>query len=349
MSSPVALVQDRRPPAMLISGQRGVLGRAMIEWMAEHHPEVKIVFLTPLPFDITRIHSTLLSERVLWFVNCAGLGRDDDGIQRPYQYFETNTFGVLNHLDMIRQYSPQTRYLTFGTIYEEIAHSHTPYPSSKRAMRELIYSYRATYGLHATIATLGFTEYTNRADGFLSKKITKGVARIKEAITKGLPFEPIKLRDIDQRYCWTWAGDVAQGVWLMLNQEKPKDWMLSSGEEHTVREFVEAAFTAAGIEGYWSHPESWDGIIDERPPSYEYNLGGPTGFSYGGCLVQTTGDLRGAALERQYLPEARAGLGWHPKVPFKEIVSRMVLHDVEQLAKERANPPGPYIEPLLPR
>lgn len=341
MSSPVALVQDRRPPAMLISGQRGVLGRAMIEWMAEHHPEVKIVFLTPLPFDITRIHSTLLSERVLWFVNCAGLGRDDDGIQRPYQYFETNTFGVLNHLDMIRQYSPQTRYLTFGTIYEEIAHSHTPYPSSKRAMRELIYSYRATYGLHATIATLGFTEYTNRADGFLSKKITKGVARIKEAITKGLPFEPIKLRDIDQRYCWTWAGDVAQGVWLMLNQEKPKDWMLSSGEEHTVREFVTEAFTAAGVDGLWfTNPEDY---VYVRALQY------PNGIVGGGCLVKTIGNGCSVALERQYLPEARAGLGWHPKVPFKEIVSRMVLHDVEQLAKERANPPGPYIEPLLPR
>lgn len=318
---------DGRPPTMLIAGPRGVLGRALIDWMGQHHPEVRIARLTPFPFSLTAIHTALMGGGVTYFVNCAGLGSDEESVKQPYQYVETNGFGVLKHLEMIRGYSPATRYLTFGTIYEgdAITPSHSPYPTSKRVMREIVSSYRSTYQLHASVATLGFTEYPNRGNSFLSKKITRGVARIRVAMDRGESFTPLQLRDLDQSYCWTWAGDVAAGVWLMLNQGAGTDWLdedhvqdypLITGEEHTVREFALEAFKAAGIAG-----------DVER------------------LMVDTSTDPRTDGAVDAHVSAARTGLGWSPQVSFPELVARMVVHDIAALSASTPSTSSPSQPP----
>lgn len=256
------------PVQLILTGRRGCIARAMVAWMKANQPEVDIVYLHPFPFCASALQSLLASGNVRYMVNCAALGDDAASVDDPFTYYETNCFGVTKQLEVIRRHSPSTRYINLGSIYESKG---SPYAGSKRCARDVIKTYREQYGLYALQGTLGFTEYPGRAESRLSRRITKGVARITRAIKDGQPFEPLVLRDLDQHYSWTWAEDVADGLWRMLNQVaypeskpesateiehtdgwlqrgwRPQEYILSTEETHTVRAFVEKAFAAAGI------------------------------------------------------------------------------------------------------
>jgi GDPmannose 4,6-dehydratase len=154
----------------------------------------------------------------------------------------------------------------------------------------------------------------------VTRKITKGVASIKKAIDSNNFIEAIKLGNLESKRDWSDAEDFVHGIWLMLNQEKPKDYVLSSDETHTVREFVELSFAAAGIEGQWLGKR---GTIEEvfinkdsrlpmvmidpkffRPAEVELLLGDST--------------------------MARSELRWQPKTSFFQLVKKMTLNDLAQ-------------------
>lgn len=293
------------PVQMLITGPRGCVARALIAYMRREHPEVEILRFAAFPFSMSKLWDYLTRGNVRYLVNCAGLGRDADSKEEPFTYYETNTFGVVKQLEMVRRFSPSTRYLNLGTIYEYDGYgdvlSPSVYSSSKRAAREIITTYRTTYGLHAMTATLGFTEYPGRHESFLARRITMGVARIAAAMEHGQPFAPLALHDVDQHYVWTWAEDVADGIWRMLNQEgTPRDYTLSTGDQHTVREFVDLAFATA------------------FPGADLTNAG----------LMVSTGNDTAAALDRCEV-RARDQLGWKPQMGFADLVTTLTRCDLD--------------------
>ncbi len=338
---------------ILISGSRGCIGRAFQAYMKREHPIVEVIPLMPFPFSLQAVGEALKNGHYTHFVNCAALGNDRESVEEPYAYFDANVIGVIKHLEMIRQHSPKTRYLNLGTIYENTERQ-TPYVVSKRLARQVIASYRANHDLYAVTATLGFTEYEGRPESALARKIAKGAATIAKAIQDGRPFESLVLRDLDQTYQWTWAEDVADGMWRMLNQEchNPAlrgvgewdgietmmfdlsrsvcEYVLATGETHTVREFVERAFAVAGIPGVW-----WNFGGYEDPKDEIYLLADkerPTLATKRAIPLVRVDPTPRKPMDALLVDSARAKqeqeLDWRPKVSFDELVTRMVRADL---------------------
>ncbi len=174
----------------------------------------------------------------------------------------------------------------------------------------------------AVHATLFNHEGTKRGEEFVTRKITKGVAKIKKSIDAGKNFEPIELGNIYSKRDWSDSEDFVKGVWLMLNQESPRDYLLASGETHTIKEFVERAFLAAEIEGNWSE-------VENEPIQTKFHRNS----SEGEVLVKIN--------EKFYRPNevdlllgdasrARFELGWKPEISFCNLVKRMVEHDLNE-------------------
>jgi GDP-D-mannose dehydratase len=297
---------------LLMSGPRGNIAKALTPYMRREHPEVGIDTITPFPFLNSALVEKLKGGTFTHFVNCAALGSDSESVENPRDYFRTNVEGVTNQLEMIRLYSPKTRYLNLGTVYEQ-SDSGTPYVCSKRMARQVVCSYRESHDLFAVTATLGFTEYYDRADNYLSRKITKGVARIAAAIKAGLPFDPVAIRDRQDTFCWTWAEDVADGIWKTLNENDPFDTGLMSDEFHAVGSFARMAFEEAGLPAIWvgqklqNHFRAPDG----ETRVYAENTGDGSEFG------ENTND---------YGPN-----GWAPKFKLRDIVREMTLHDLKQV------------------
>lgn len=239
------------PIQMAITGPRGCVARALKAWMAVNHPEIDILPIPSFPFSMSRLWDHLRGGQVRYLVNCAGLGSDSESAVDPLGYYATNATGVTHQLEVIRQFSPTTRYLNLGTIYEPSSSS--VYSSSKRMARDAVTTYRSTYGLYAVTATLGFTEYYGRRECFLARRITKGVATLARALREGTPFSPFRLRDLDEPFIWTWAEDVAAGMWTMLNRDTPQDSRLVNARTSSIRAFLKVALDEAGIGGEWTH------------------------------------------------------------------------------------------------
>ena len=181
----------------------------------------------------------------------------------PLQTFDVNATGVARCLEAIRKHKPNCRFYSAGSSEEfgDVAYSpqdikhpirpRSPYGASKSAARHLVKVYRESYNLYAVHGILFNHEGTKRGEEFVTRKITKGVARIKKSFLDGQVFKAIELGNIDAKRDWSDAEDFVEGIWLMLNQEKPNEYVLSSNETHTIREFVSLAFKYAGIEGTW--------------------------------------------------------------------------------------------------
>ena len=153
----------------------------------------------------------------------------------------------------------------------------------------------------------------------MTRKITKGVAKIKKAIDSQNFIEAIKLGNLESKRDWSDAEDFVHGVWLMLNQEKPKDYVLSSNETHTVREFVELSFAAAGIEGQGLGQK---GTIEEVFINKDSRL----------PMVMIDPKLFRPAEVDLLLGDstlARSELGWQPKTSFFQLVKKMTNNDLQ--------------------
>ena len=222
---------------------------------------------------------------------------------------DINAVGVLRLLEAVRAVSPSARLFQassadmFGNADESPQRETTPLrPESPYAVAKaygfhIVAAYRKSYGLHASNGIMFNHESPLRGTNFVTRKITEGVARIKLGLASEL-----RLGNLDARRDWGFAGDYVEAMWLMLQQDRPDDYVVASGETHTVREFCEAAFSHVGL-GYSDHV-----VVD---PAFLR----PTDVS-----VQW-GDAS----------KARTALGWSPKVAFPELVAMMVDADLERL------------------
>jgi len=194
----------------------------------------------------------------------------------------------------------------YGKVLETPQRETTPfYPRSPYAVAKafafhLVRNYREAYGLFAVNGILFNHESPRRGETFVTRKITRAVARIKLGLE-----EKLYLGNLDAKRDWGFAGDYVEGMWLMLQAAEPDDFVLATGETHSVREFLDLAFARAGME-WQSYVE-----LDEkylRPTEVDLLLGDPS--------------------------HARKKLGWKPKVSFTELVHMMVDADLEKTRVE---------------
>jgi GDPmannose 4,6-dehydratase len=228
---------------------------------------------------------------------------------------------ILNLGERVRFYQASTSEL-YGKAVETPQTESTPfYPRSPYAAAKLYaywitVNYREAYGLHASNGILFNHEGPRRGETFVTRKITQAVA----AIHLGRQ-ECLYIGNLDAKRDWGHARDYAEGMWLILQQPQPDDYVLATGESHSVREFIELAFAEVGIS------LRWDGQgREERGVCRKTNH----------TLVQVDPRyFRPTEVDRLLgdPAKARAALGWRHKVGFRELVREMVASDLELAAK----------------
>jgi GDPmannose 4,6-dehydratase len=289
-------------------------------------------------FDLTDAHAiarTIEKLKPDYFINFAAQSFVASSWDFARQTWQTNSTSVLDILEAIRLYKPNCRLYQAGSseefgnvLYTPQDENHplrprSPYGASKAASRQLIKVYRDSYNLYAVQGWLFNHEGQRRGAEFVTRKITKNVARIKKLLNENKDFEPLELGNIDAKRDWSDAEDFIEGVWLMLNQDNPKDYILASGETHTIRELVEKAFNIVDIKGEWLFLDS-----NQNPENEIFR--------------KDTGEILVKINPKFYRPAevdlllgnpnaARQELGWQPKTSFDELVTKMVKNDLNEV------------------
>ena len=227
---------------------------------------------------------------------------------------EFTAVGVTRLLEAIRLVDPGIRFYQastsemFGKVHEVPQHERTPFhPRSPYGVAKLYghwitVNYRESYGLFAVSGILFNHESPRRGKEFVTRKVTDGVARIKYGLATEL-----RLGNLEARRDWGYAGDYVEAMWLMLRQEAPDDYVIATGETHSVQELVETAFARVGLD--------WRQHVVEDP-----ELKRPAEVD----LLQ--GDYS----------KAKRALGWQPKVGFRELIDMMVDADLKRYADLRS-------------
>ncbi|QGQ26684.1 GDP-mannose 4,6-dehydratase [Gimesia benthica] len=235
----------------------------------------------------------------------------------PVYTAEVTGVGTLRLLDAIRYYEQQSgkqvRFYQasssemFGKVVETPQsettpfHPRSPYACAKVFSYWLTINYRESYNMFACNGILFNHESPRRGEAFVTRKITKAIARIKLGMQ-----DKLYLGNIDAKRDWGFAGDYVEAMWLILQQEKPDDFVIGTGETHSVREFLEAAFGSVGLD--WRKYVEIDPQF-YRPAEVELLCADPT--------------------------KAREKLKWEPKVTFEELARLMVEADLKQAEQEK--------------
>lgn len=294
--------------------------------------------------DLSDPHSIEKAVRELrpaYFINFAAQSFVGSSWDIPAQTFEVGALALIHILEAVRKHCPSCRTYNAGSSeewgaveYEPQDENHpmrpqSPYGAAKCAARHIVRVYRQSYNLYAIQGTLLNHEGIRRGEEFVTRKITKEVARIKKSIDSSAPFAPMQIGNIRAKRDWSDSEDFVDGVWRMLNQEvwngadphdasTLKEYVLSSNETHTVREFIERAFGVAGIDGLWVGESLLETYIRSDT---------------GEALVIINPEFyRPAEVETLYGNSdlARRELQWSPKINFEELVRRMVENDLNQ-------------------
>lgn len=277
--------------------------------------------------DSAAIDSLIRDHQPDYFINFAAMSFVKESWNTPESTFDINTLGVVRILEGIRKHKPNCRFYSAGSSEElgdvvytpqDLEHPlrpRSPYGASKAAARHVVKVYRESYGLYAIHCILFNHESERRGIEFVTRKITRNIARIKHALDADQPFVPLELGNLEAKRDWSHSYDFMKAVWLMLNQPEPREYLLSSNETHTVREFLEKAFAAAGID----IKQDVSGICEY----YEASSKSPV-------VTLNPKYLRPAEVDLLYGDSniARKQLNWKPEIPFEELVSRMVKHDI---------------------
>jgi GDPmannose 4,6-dehydratase len=278
--------------------------------------------------DSQNVASVIQKECPDYFINFAANSFVGNSWEMPVNHMITNTMAVLYQLEAIRKYAPSCRYYNAGSseefgniMYSPQDEKHplrprSPYGAAKCSARHLVKVWRESYNMYAIQGWLFNHEGIRRGEEFVTRKITTNVARIKKAIDNEEAFDLLELGNLDSLRDWSDSEDFVEGVWLMLNQEEPKEYVLSSNETHSIREFVELAFTAAGIDGEW-HGSGLDEEYRQKETGRVLMVINPK-FYRPAEVELLWGDSN----------KARQELGWTPKNSFQNLVDKMVSWDI---------------------
>jgi GDPmannose 4,6-dehydratase len=271
-----------------------------------------------------------------YFINFAAQSFVGSSWQIPLQTFDATAVGVVRCLEAVRKYSPECRFYSAGSSEEmgdvlyspqDLRHPirpRSPYGAAKAAARHITKVYRDSYHLYAIHSILYNHESERRGEEFVTRKISKGVAKIYRAIKNKENFSPIQLGNLEAKRDWSHAEDFIEGIWLMLNQSTPKEYILSSDETHSIREFVEKAFKVVNIDGHWIY--TGDGRAEDEGFYLKQENG-----NFIPLVTINTKFYRPAEVNLLLgnSSEARRELNWKPKISFDELVKRMVEADIK--------------------
>ena len=321
------------PKRALITGITGQDGSYLAEFLLTQGYEVvgmvrrssTVTFerIAHIQDDITLVAGDLLDEASLIKVlsdhrpvevyNLAAQSFVQTSFSQPVLTGETTALGVTRLLDAIRTVDPDIRFYQasssemFGKVVEVPQRESTPfYPRSPYGVAKvyghwITVNYRESYDLHASSGMLFNHESPRRGLEFSTRKITHGVARIKHGLAAEL-----RMGNLDGKRDWGFAGDYVRAIWLMLQQDRPGDFVVATGETHSVREFCEVAFGHVGLD-YNEFVK-----VDQqffRPAEVDLLVGDAS--------------------------KARAELGWQPEVNFADLVKMMVDADLELVAWQK--------------
>ena len=263
--------------------------------------------------DVTSIARAIEQSRADEVYNLAAQSFVGASWDEPHLTAQVSGLGVLNVLEAIRSINPKARFYQastsemYGLIRERVQDENTPFhPRSPYGVAKLYghwitVNFRESYGLYAVSGILFNHESPRRGTEFVTRKIYLGAARIAAGLQKEL-----KLGNLDARRDWGFTGDFVQAMRLMLQQPEPRDYVIGTGETHTVQEFVELAFSIAGVD--WKKHVTVDPKF-VRPAEVDILIAQPK--------------------------RAREELGWRPTVSFPQLVRMMVENDIELVRRER--------------
>ena len=276
--------------------------------------------------SVRGVFADLASAPRIEVYNLAAQSHVHTSFRQPEYTADVDALGPLRILETIRAlglvektrfYQASTSEL-FGKVVESPQTETTPfYPRSPYAVAKLyaywiVKNYRESYGMYACNGILFNHESERRGEEFITRKITLGLAKIYST-----PDFALELGNLDARRDWGYAPEYVEGMWRILQQDTPEDFVLATGETHSVREFVEEAFRAAG------HTIAWEGTgVDE------------IGRDETGRIVVRINPAMYRPAEVVLLigdaSRARNVLGWTPTTTFRELVARMVSNDSNQ-------------------
>ena len=273
------------------------------------HIANRIILLEGDLTDQSSLGSALQSTQPDEIYNLAAQSFVDTSWKQPSLTGDVTGLGAARLLEAARQFCKDAKIYQasssemFGTAEEPLQneetkfHPRSPYACAKVYAHHMAVNYRESYGMFVCCGILFNHESHRRGIEFVSRKITDGVARIYHGLAKEL-----RLGNLEAKRDWGHAKDYVEAMWLMLQQEKADDYVIATGQNHSVKEFAELAFREAGL--------NWEDyvVVDQRfhrPADVQY--------------------LRGDA------SKARRVLGWKPKVTFEQLVSMMVKADLERV------------------
>lgn len=324
----------------------------ILQNLKEYLDNPRVSFITLDLDDPHSIDNAVFQERPDYFINFGASAFVPDSWNMPDYTIRANTCAVIHILEAIRRHAPFCRFYNacsseiFGEVLESPQSEKTRpnprsvYGVSKNAAREVTKVYRQSYGLYAVSGILFNHESELRQSHYVTRKITKNVARIKAEIEAGKDFAPMELGNMSAKRDWSHALDFVDGVWRMLNQDfyRPKhdpkfkskiweisdlkDYVMSSDETHSVAEFVARAFEYAMIEGTFVIPkENWsraEFVLRSEPKNK--------------LVVVNQKFFRPAEVELLCgdSSQIRRELGWSPKFSFLDLVRQMVQNDVKE-------------------
>jgi GDPmannose 4,6-dehydratase len=309
--------QDGAHLAELLSG-RGyrVLGLARPREESGPNPNVTV------PAELEVLYADLRDEEMLRSVlkkcapqeiyNLAARASSSQLFDQPLLTADVNGLAVVRLLEAIRTVDPTIRFCQasssemFGNALESPQsettqfHPRNPYGVAKLFAHGMVGMYRAHFGLFACSAILFNHESARRGPEFVTRRITRSVALINAGFAK-----PLQVRSLDATRDWGFAGDYVYAMWQMLQASSPADYVIATGEIHSVREFCEIAFARVGLD--------YRKFVHTDPNS-----------KYAPEAVPLVGDAA----------KAKSELGWSPTVSFQQLVHSMVDADIELLARE---------------
>lgn len=280
------------------------------------HIEDKIELVQGDLLDQGSLHDALLQAEPDEVYNLAAQSFVKTSWNQPVLTGEVTAIGVTRILEAIRAVNPKVKFYQasssemFGKVTETPQkettrfHPRSPYGVAKVYGHYITVNYRESYGIFACSGICFNHESPRRGLEFVTRKISHGVARISLSKQK-----KIELGDLKPKRDWGFAGDYVEAMWLMLQQEEPDDYIIASGENHSVEEFAKLAFDVAGINNYMDYIDS-NKEAHMRPAEVDY----------------LTGDYS----------KAKKILRWEPKTTFRELVGMMVKADIETEKKNHS-------------
>ena len=283
-------IQEEMPFVELVSGDLADLPSLVAALELSQPDEVYnlgAISFVALSFSQAELTANITGLGVLRMLEAIRMiGGTQNNPIRFYQASSSEMFGKVRE-------TPQTELTPF--------HPRSPYGCAKVFGHDIVVNYRESYGLYASSGILFNHEGPRRGIEFVTRKVSNAAARIK----LGLQHELV-MGTLDSKRDWGYAGDYVRAMWLMLQQDEPEDYVVATGETHSVEEFVIRAFEAAGL-------DNWRDYVRQDPKFFrpaEVDL-----------LI---GDAS----------KARERLGWQPEVGFSTLVDMMVEHDLQLEAKK---------------